>query len=207
MNALDDYCIEHTTPPPWPLHELERETHLRTLSPQMLSGPLQGQLLHFVCRMMRPQRVLEIGTFTGYTAIYMALALPEGATIHTIEVNDELGWIIRKYAALAGVEHKLCLHLGDVADVLPRLHETFDLTFMDAGKMDYLQHYEWALEKTRSGGFIVADNVLWDGKVVRGETDATTQMLRRFNDLIQNDERVENLLLPLRDGLMLIRKL
>jgi predicted O-methyltransferase YrrM len=201
-----DYCTDHTTPAPWPLPDLERETHLRTLSPQMLSGPLQGRLLHFLCQMLRPRRVLEIGTFTGYTAIYMALALPDDGCLHTIEVNDELGWIIRKYVELAGVQDKVRLHLGDVADILPALDETFDLTFMDAGKMDYLQHYEWALAKTRSGGFIVADNVLWDGKVVAGAADATTQALRAFNDFVHADERVDNLLLPLRDGLLLMRK-
>jgi caffeoyl-CoA O-methyltransferase len=202
-----DYCIEHTTAPSWPLPDLERETHLRTLSPQMLSGPLQGALLGFISEMIRPRRVLEIGTFTGYTAIHLAKGLAPDGLIHTIEVNDELAWIIQKYVKKAGLEEKIRLHIGDASNIVPTLDESFDLVFLDAGKMDYIIHYEMVLPKTRSGGFILADNVLWDGKVVANEPDPTTQTLRAFNDLVHNDPRVENLLLPLRDGLMMIRKL
>jgi len=202
------YCFSHSSPLSGILHDLERETHLRTLGPQMLSGEYQGQLLRFLSLMLRPKRVLEIGTFTGYTAICMAEGLAEGGVLHTIEANDELGWLIQKYIQQAGMAQKIVLHLGDAAAVMPTLDEVFDLVFLDAGKLDYPAHYEMALAKMRSGGFLLADNVLWDGKVASGnERDETARALRAFNDFVQQDERVENLLLPFRDGLMVVRKL
>ena len=202
-----DYYIAHSSPLGAVLQDLERETHLRTISPQMLSGEYQGQLLRFLSLMLRPRRVLEIGTFTGYTAICMAEGLDEEGVLHTIEANDELGWLIQKYVQRAGLEKKIILHLGDAAKVVPTLDEIFDLVFLDAGKLDYPQHYEMALAKMRTGGFLLADNVLWDGKVASGnEKDETARALRAFNDFVQEDERVENLLLPLRDGLMVVRK-
>jgi caffeoyl-CoA O-methyltransferase len=207
-DVLSDYCAAHTTPPHALLNALERETHLRTINPQMLSGPHQGAFLRFISAMIRPRRILEIGTFTGYTALCLAEGLPDDGLLHTLEINDEMAWIIRKYAAQAGLEQKIKLHLGDAASIIPGLDETFDLVFLDAGKLDYLQHYELALAKMSPGAFMVIDNVLWDGKVVSGDhTDETAVFLRRFNDFVQNDPRVENLLLPLRDGLMLARKL
>jgi len=202
-----DYCSRHSSPLEPLLNDLERETHLRTLAPQMISGEYQGQLLRLLSFMLRPKRILEIGTFTGYTAICMAEGLAEDGLLHTIEANDELGWLIRKYVQRAGMENKVVIHLGDAAEVIPTLDETFDLVFLDAGKLDYPHHYELALNKMRAGAFLLADNVLWDGKVVSGnERDETARALRAFNDFVQNDERVENLLLPLRDGLMMIRK-
>ncbi len=210
MSAQDKtlaYCYAHTSPVEAVLHELERETQLRTLSPQMLSGPYQGMLLRFLSQMVRPRRALEIGTFTGYTAICIAQGLPEDGLLHTIEVNDELGWLIRKYVQKAGLEQKVQLHLGDAATILPGLEETFDFVFLDAGKLDYALHYELALEKTRSGGFILADNVLWDGKVASGDSqDATAVALREFNAFVQRDPRVENILLAVRDGILVVRK-
>ncbi|MCC6281839.1 MAG: O-methyltransferase [Saprospiraceae bacterium] len=211
MSAVDktlDYCYAHTTPVSASLLAVERATHLRTLSPQMLSGPYQGMLLHFISQMIRPVRALEIGTFTGYTTICIAQGMPEDGILHTIEVNDELGWLIRTHLQDAGVDHKVRLHLGDAAQVIPGLEETFDLVFLDAGKLDYARHYELALAKTRSGGFLLADNVLWDGKVAGGdEKDETARVLRGFNDFVQQDPRVENILLPIRDGIMVMRKL
>jgi len=207
MDATLQYCLAHSSPLSTLLHDLDRETHLRTLAPQMLSGEYQGQLLRFLSLMLRPRRVLEIGTFTGYTAICMAEGLAEDGVLHTIEANDELGWLIQKYVQKAGFESKVVLHLGDAAKVLPILEEVFDLVFLDAGKLDYPQHYEMALAKMRPGGFLLADNVLWDGKVASGnERDETARALRAFNDFVHQDERVENLLLPLRDGLMMVRK-
>lgn len=207
MDVTLDYCLKHSSPQSEVLHDLERETHLRTLAPQMLSGAYQGQLLRFLSWMLRPMRVLEIGTFTGYTAICMAEGLAEGGVLHAIEANDELGWLIHKYVKRAGLEDKIVLHLGDAALVVPTLEETFDLVFLDAGKLDYPLHYEMALAKMRPGGFLLADNVLWDGKVASGnERDETARALRAFNDFVHQDERVENLLLPLRDGLMMVRK-
>ena len=206
-DATLDYCFAHSSALGWVLRDLERETHLRTLGPQMLSGEYQGQLLRFLSLMLRPMRVLEIGTFTGYTAICMAEGLAEAGVLHTIEANDELGWLIRKYIQRAGMEHQIVLHLGDAAKVMPTLDEVFDLVFLDAGKLDYPAHYELALAKMRPGGFLLADNVLWDGKVASGnERDETARALRAFNDFVQQDERVENLLLPLRDGFMIVRK-
>ncbi|MDO8365145.1 MAG: O-methyltransferase [Saprospiraceae bacterium] len=202
-----DYCLAHSSQLNGVLHDLERETHLRTLSPQMLSGEYQGQLLRFLSLMLRPRRVLEIGAFTGYTAICMAEGLVQDGALHTIEANEELGWLIHKYIQRAGMEHKIVLHLGDAAEVVPTLDEVFDLVFLDAGKLDYPLHYEMALAKMRSGGFLLADNVLWDGKVASGnDRDETAVALRAFNDFVQQDKRVENLLLPLRDGLMMVRK-
>lgn len=201
-----DYCYAHTTPPDpiWTL--VERATHLRTLSPQMLSGPYQGMLIRFLTQMIQPRRVMEIGTFTAYTSICIAQALPHDGMLHTIEVNDELAWLIRSHLKDAGMENKVQLHIGDAAQVIPVLDEVFDLVFLDAGKLDYPQHYELALAKTRPGGFLLADNVLWDGKVANGdEKDETARVLRAFNDFIQQDPRVENILLPVRDGLLLMR--
>jgi predicted O-methyltransferase YrrM len=206
-SATHDYCQQHTSPPGEVLLALERETHLRTLSPQMLSGPYQGQLLRFISLMIRPHRILEIGTFTGYTALCLAEGLSENGRLHTIEANDELGWIIQKHLQLAGMEQKVVLHTGDAAKIMPQLDETFDLVFLDAGKLDYPLHYELALAKMRPGAILLADNVLWDGKVVAGnDRDETARTLRAFNEFVHHDARVENILLPLRDGLMVVRK-
>ena len=202
-----EYCQAHTSPTPAVLTELERATHLRTLHPQMLSGAYQGTWLRFVSQMIRPRRILEIGTFTGYSTICLAEGLPADGLLHTIEANDELGWLIRQFLQKAGVAEKVHLHLGDAGEIVPTLAETFDLAFLDAGKLDYARHYELSLAKLRPGGFLLVDNALWDGKVARSDAqDATTQVLRDFNDLVQQDQRVENILLPLRDGIMVVRK-
>jgi predicted O-methyltransferase YrrM len=173
----------------------------------MLSGSYQGTLLRFVSRMIRPRRALEIGAFTGYATLCIAEGLADDGILHTIEVNDELEWLIRKYVGLAGLNDKVVLHIGDAAAVVPQLDEVFDLVFLDAGKLDYPAHYEMALAKTRPGGFLMADNVLWDGKVAGDDDrDETARLLRRFNDMVHRDSRVENLILPVRDGIMLVRK-
>jgi predicted O-methyltransferase YrrM len=173
----------------------------------MQSGAYQGMLLRFISQMLQPKRILEIGTFTGYAALCLAEGLPEDGLLHTIEVNDELGWIFRKYVKLAGLEHKVLQHHGDAADIVPTLPDTFDLVFLDAGKLDYQQHYEMVLPKIRPGGFLLADNVLWDGKVAGGDTkDETARALRDFNDFVQADARVENMVLPIRDGILFVRK-
>ena len=205
---LLNYCLRHSSgpEPEAVLRALERETHLRTLHPQMLSGPLQGMLLQMISRMIRPRRILEVGTFTGYGAICLAQGLDDDGLLHTIEANDEFAPIINRYIQLAGLENKVALHLGDASILIPSLEDTFDLVFLDAGKMDYAAHYELALPKLRSGGFLLADNVLWAGKVLNDEKDTTTEALRAFNNMVQADGRVENVLLPLRDGLMVIRK-
>ncbi len=202
-----DYCYAHTTEVNSALIALERDTHLRTLSPQMISGPYQGMLLQFISHMIQPRRVLEIGTFTGYASICLAQGLQEDGMLHTIEVDEELAWIFHTYINKAGLSSKVTLHNGDAAQIIPNLTDSFDLVFLDAGKLDYPHHFELALAKTRPGGFILADNVLWHGKVVNEDpSDPTAKVLRDFNAQIQADPRVENLLLPLRDGLMIVRK-
>lgn len=205
-DPTQSYCLAHTSPLGPLLSELERDTHLRTLSPQMLSGPYQGALLRFISWMIRPRHILEIGTFTGYAALCLAEGLAEDGLLHTIEVNDEFAWIIHKHIDKAGLGSKIRLYLGDAANVIPTIDAAFDLVFLDAGKMEYALHYELALAKMRPGGFLLADNVLWDGKVLHDAKDATAQALRAFNDFVQNDPRVENMLLHLRDGLMMVRK-
>lgn len=206
-NQVWDYCQKHTSPVDPVLNELQRQTFLRTLHPQMLSGPYQGMLLQFVSHMIRPRRILEIGTFTGYSAICLAQGLADDGMLHTIEIDDELAPLIRTYLEKAGLTAKIHLHIGDATQIIPTLDDTFDLVFLDAGKMDYPQHFELALPKLRPGGFLLADNVLWDGKVAQQPVaDATARVLHDFNETLMVDPRVEMLLLPLRDGLMLVRK-
>jgi len=206
LKALTKYCEQHSTPPSKILYELKRETHLKTLAPQMLSGPLQGRLLSLISKLVRPKRILEIGTFTGYAALCLAEGLSEDGLLHTIEANRELEYLIRKYIKKAGLEQKIVLHLGGAEQVIPTLEEQFDLVFIDAGKQDYGLHYDLVIEKVNSGGLILADNVLWSGKVVHKKHDKDTRLIDAFNKKILADQRVENLTLPIRDGLLLARK-
>jgi predicted O-methyltransferase YrrM len=206
LKRLYAYCEAHSTPPSAVLHELERETHLKTLAPQMLSGAWQGQFLKMLSQLMQPQTILEIGTFTGYAAICMAQGLAPGGQLHTIEPNAELAHIIRKYIDKAGLNDMIQLHIGRGEEVIPTLQTTFDLVFIDAGKQQYEQFYELVIERVRPGGLILADNVLWSGKVADTADDPDTLTLRAFNDRVQADQRVENVMLPLRDGVLMIRK-
>lgn len=211
MNELKgpllEYCEEHTNPRSEVLDKLERETYLKTLAPQMISGFYQGRLLSFISKMIRPTNILEIGTFTGYSAICMASGLQAGGQVHAIEINDELEQLIRKYIRKAQLEEKITLYIGDAKLIVPELPFKFDLAFIDAAKLDYVLFYEMILEKINPGAFILADNVLWSGKVLDPHGDPDAEALRSFNHNIQMDSRVENILLPIRDGLMLIRKL
>ncbi len=207
LNLIDQYCEKHTTPPSPLLAELLRETHLKTLAPQMASGHLQGALLRFLSRMIQPTTVLEIGSFTGYATLCLLEGLAPNGTIHTIEVNQELGYLIRKYIDRAGATNQIQLHIGDAKKIIPTLETTFDLVFIDAGKMHYPQYYDLVIDRVNPGGYILADNVLWDGKVIRKEKDRDSEILDFFNKKIHQDPRVENILLPIRDGLMLARKL
>ena len=203
---LEEYIEAHTTAPDAVLQELYRHTYLHEMNPRMMSGPMQGKFLQFLCRMLNPQRVLEIGTYTGYAAICIARGLPEGGRLVTIEANREYEDTLRHYFAKAQVAEKIELILGDAKTVIPALNETFDLVFIDADKVSYPTYYNIVMEKVRPGGFILADNVLWDGKVLNAQTkERDTQALIAFNDIVQNDPRVENVLLPIRDGLMMIR--
>ena len=203
---INAYCEAHTTLPVPELYELERETHLCTLSPHMISGRLQGHLLMLLTTLARPMLALEIGTFTGYASICIAKGLPDGGMLHTIEINPELAPISRKYFEKTGLLDKITAHTGDAREVIPSLHLQFDLVFIDAAKFDYLFYYELLIEKVNPGGLLIADNVLWAGKVVTQAVDADTQNLEAFNKMVHDDPRVENLMLPIRDGLLVVRK-
>ncbi|MEM9884475.1 MAG: class I SAM-dependent methyltransferase [Bacteroidota bacterium] len=205
-NLTLDYCLAHSSALGDILYELERETHLKTLSPQMISGPLQGQFFSFISKMLRPKTILEIGTFTAYASICLAQGLAEGGILHTIEVNEELEYLIREYIEKAGLSDKIKVHIGDAKKIVPTLSEKFDLIFIDAGKNDNEFYYELAMEQLKSGGYILVDNVLWSGKVIQAKQDKDTQKIDAFNKKVQEDARVENLLLPFRDGIFLIRK-
>ena len=206
---IESYCESHTTNESDLLYRLNRETHLKTLRPRMLSGPLQGRFLAMISKMIQPENILEIGTFTGYAALCLAEGLQTYGALHTIEIEEELEDMITKYFNQSIYKEKLHLHIGNALEIVPTLNATWDLVFIDAEKTEYLQYYEMVLPHVRKGGFILTDNVLWSGKVTEEvpENDTETQAIMKFNDYIQNDYRVENVLLPLRDGIMLIEKL
>jgi len=210
-NPLLAYAEKHTTPEPEVLSKLTRETHLSQVHPQMLSGHLQGTLLRMISRMICPQRILEIGTFTGYSAINLAMGLGNDRPgfLHTIEVNQEQEERIRRYIMESGMDEKIILHIGDALEIIPTLDETWDLVYIDADKPNYLNYYNMIFDRLRKGGFILADNALWDGKVLkeRSRLDKDTLGIVKFNEFVQNDPRVENMILPFRDGIMLVRKL
>lgn len=202
------YAEEHSSSESEVLKKLFRETHVKILYPRMLSGNMQGNLLGMFSCMLQPKKILEIGTFTGYSAICLSQGLTDSGVLHTIEINPELEEMINKYFDEAGVKNKIHLHIGNALKIIPELHEEFDLVFIDADKENYLNYYHLVFEKVRKGGFIIADNVLWDGKVIKetSKSDTETNTIKEFNNYVQNDTRVENFLLPFRDGLMVIRK-
>jgi len=204
-----DYAEEFSKPIDEILLKLHRETHLKVMNPIMLTGFLQGKLLQYFSEMLKPKLVLEIGTFTGYSAICLARGLQKGAKLHTIEKDPELETICRKYFKLSGVEDKIELHIGDALELIPKLDQTFDLVFIDCDKEIYSEIYELVFDKVTKGGFIIADNVLWHGKVIEEKeiSDRETKAIRRFNEIVTKDKRADNFLLPLRDGLMIIKKL
>lgn len=207
-SAEYNYCEAHTTLPHPILPELERVAYLNTLRPQQMSGAVQGQLLNLLVKISGATRILEIGTFVGYSTICMAAALPEGGHLDTIEADDELEYLIRKYFKKSRLKNRITLYIEDATALIPTLEDNrYDLIFMDAGKRHYRAHYELCLPKLRPGGLLLADNLLWRGKVYGSERDPDTDTIRAFNDFVHADERTEQVLLPLRDGLMLIRKL
>ena len=206
---IEEYCEAHSTPEPELLYRLNRETNLKVMNPRMLSGHIQGMFLTSLVRMVQPKAVLEIGTYTGYATLCMADGLPADGTIDTIEVDVELEDMIRKYFSQSSNKEKINLHIGDAVEVIPTLDKTYDLVFMDADKEEYIRYYELVLPKVRKGGYVLADNVLWSGKVLQEvkSGDKDTPAIRQFNDYVLQDERVRNFLLPLRDGIMVIEKL
>lgn len=209
-SAQDKYIEEHCSISNEALDWLERQTNIRTNYPRMLTGKVQGEFLYMMTRMISPRNVLEIGTFTGYSAICMALALEREGHIDTLEINDELEDLILEGFERAGVSGRVSLHIGDAVEFLRGQDEKklYDLTFIDANKREYPDYYELALTLTRPGGFILADDVLWDGKVYAEQvpTDKQTSGIVRFNDLAASDPRVETVILPVRHGLSIIRK-
>jgi len=206
---ISEYIENHTTDEDLLLYALNRETHLKTYYPNMLSGKVQGKFLEMMVHMLRPKRILEIGTFTGYSALAMAKALPEDGLLYTIDSNEEIESFARRFFEKAEYGYKIRFLLGDALRIIPTLSETFDLIFIDADKMHYPDYYEMSLGKLRKGGFILADNVLWGGKVVNESSrpDKETRGVLSFNDMVGQDSRVEQVMLSIRDGLMLIRKL
>ena len=189
------------------LFHLFRATHVEILAPQMASGHIQGRLLKFLVNMIRPRRILEIGTFTGYSGLCMAEGLDDGGKLYTFEVEDELEDFTRRWIEGSPYADKIEFIIGNALEIVPTLGEKFDMVFIDGNKREYIKYYEMAMEYLSDGGWILADNTLWDGHVIDPERqDAQTNGVRAFNDLIRNDERVEVVILPLRDGLTIIRK-
>ncbi|HNX11768.1 MAG TPA: O-methyltransferase [Paludibacteraceae bacterium] len=205
---IDDYILQHIDPEPEYLTRLNRETWIRMLNPIMCSGHLQGRVLSMLCKMIQPVHALELGTFTGYSALCIAESLPENGELDTIESDDELEEFILRNFEKTPFEDKINLLIGNALDIIPTLDKTYDLVFIDADKREYEAYYEAVLPKIRQGGFILADNTLWSGKVVEKvhQNDQQTLGILRFNELIATDNRVEKVILPLRDGLTLIRK-
>ncbi len=205
---LDEYILDHITPEDDYLHRLWRATHLQLLYPRMASGHLQGQLLKMLAQMLQPRRVLEIGTYSGYSALSLAAGMPADGRLFTFEINDEQEDFTRPWFDNSPYAAHIEFIIGNVFELLPALDETFDLAFIDADKRQYCEYYELVMAHLRPGGFILADNTLWDGHVVDEAyaDDPQTASIRRFNDLVARDSRVETVILPLRDGLTLLRK-
>ena len=205
---LEEYILRHIDDESELLSALNRETHLYHLRPRMISGHLQGRILKMFCRMIRPHRILELGTFTGYSALCLAEGMPEDAELHTIDVDDEIEEFTRSFIERSPWKDRIRFIIGDACEIIPSLEDIYDMVFIDANKRDYMRYYELVFDKVRPGGFILADNTLWDGKVVTDplSRDAQTVGIERFNVEIADDTRVEKVIIPLRDGLTVIYK-
>lgn len=206
---IQKYVEEHTSPETPLLRQLNRETNSKVMMPRMLSGHLQGRVLSLFSHMVKPGRILEIGTYTGYSTICLAEGLQPEGKITTIDINEELEDMVRQYFDDAGITDKVDYRIGDAMEIVTKLKDIFDLVFIDADKINYSNYYDLIIDKVRQGGYIIADNVLWSGKVTAGEAkkDKNTMAMVAFNTKVHKDERVENVLLPVRDGLMILRKL
>lgn len=207
-SELDEYVCAHTEQEPELLYELNRETNMKVLRPRMLSGHYQGRVLSMLSHMIRPNRILEIGTYTGYSALCLAEGLEPEGTLITIDKNEELETLVRKYVDASPYQNQIDLRVGDAMELVPQLDGEFDLIFIDADKENYLNYYHMVIDKVRVGGYILIDNVLWSGKVIEPleEGDRDTEVLLELNDYVHFDERVQNVLLPIRDGLTILRK-
>ncbi len=205
--ALAKYIEQHTDEEPALLKELNRETQLKVLMPRMISGHFQGRVISMLTKMIRPKTILEIGTYTGYSALCFAEGLTEDGKIITIDINIELEDLVRSYFNKSEYRNKIEYQLGDAAEIIPTLNDKFDIVFIDADKENYSKYYDLVFDKVNKGGYIIADNVLWSGKVVAEKIDKDTRAILEFNKKVQDDIRVENVLFPVRDGLLIARKL
>jgi predicted O-methyltransferase YrrM len=206
---LDDYVVQHTENEPAPLKELNRKTWIKILNPRMIAGHFQGRVLSMLSHMIRPKNILEIGTFTGYSAICWAEGLAKDGEIHTIDNNEELEDIAKHYVKESGFEKHVHFHIGKAIDLIPTIDKQWDIVFLDADKSNYTNYYNQVFDSVKSGGYIIADNVLWNGKVIdeKAFSEIDTKAILAFNEMIQKDSRVQNVLFPIRDGLMVARKL
>lgn len=204
---LEEYANQHTDNEPLLLQELTRRTHLSVLQPRMLSGHLQGRFLSLLSKLVRPQTILEIGTYTGYATLCLAEGLAPNGNLHTIDIKEELIDLQTEFFNRSGYGNQIVQHLGKAADIIPTLHTTFDLVFIDADKQNYALYFDLVIDKMNSGGIILSDNVLWSGKVVEEvkPSDKHTQALMAYNKKIKDDPRVETVLLPIRDGITVCR--
>ena len=204
---LDQFLLDHTTPEDPVLEDLYRQTHIRFVNPNMATGHLQGKFLEFISNMIRPENILEIGTFTGYSAICLARGMKKGGNLITIELNDELTAFAHSYFCRAAVESKITQMTGRAQDIIPSLDQIFDLVYIDGDKREYTEYYKLVIDKVKPGGFILADNLIWGGKALDGDTtDPQTGGIIAFNEMIKKDSTIEKVIIPLRDGLMMIRK-
>ena len=206
QSDIQRYAEQHTSEESDLLKRINRETYAQVLMPRMLSGHLQGRVLSMVSQMIKPKVILEIGTYTGYSAICLAEGLTPGGKLITIDRNEELESRVREYFAEANLSDKIDFRIGNALSIIPTLRETFDLVFIDADKENYSRYFDLVIDKIREGGIILADNVLWSGKVLNEKQDKDTRAIVEFNQKIHADRRVENVLLPIRDGILMIRK-
>lgn len=204
--AIAEYCESVSADEPALLKKISRDTHANVLMPRMLSGHLQGRLLSMISKMCKPSKILEIGTYTGYSALCLAEGLRENGKLITIDINEELEDRVRHYFQESSYSNSIAYQIGDARKIIPQLNMSFDLVFIDADKESYSTYFDLVIDKVPSGGYILADNVLWSGKVLDAKPDKDTRAIVAFNLKIQNDSRVENLLLPVRDGIMVMRK-
>jgi len=204
--SLLQYAEEHTSPEDQLLYSINRDTHAKVMMPRMLSGHLQGKVLAMISHMVKPKSILEIGTYTGYSAICLAAGLQDGGKLITLDINEELESMVRNNIQHAGLTDKIDYRIGNALEIIKTINETFDLVFIDADKENYNKYYDLVFDKVTLGGFLLADNVLWSGKVLDAKPDKDTRAIKAFNKKVQDDPRVENVLLPIRDGIMLVRK-
>lgn len=209
-NDISKYVEKHTKEESSLLKKLNRETNAKVIMPRMISGHLQGRVLSMLSHMIQPRNILEVGTYTGYSALCLAEGMQKDGILYTIDINEELEELVGKYFAQSSYNDQIDYRIGNAIDIIPELDEIFDLVFIDADKLNYPRYFELTIEKIRPGGFIIADNVLWSGKVLdknRKKLDKETEAIVRFNRMVHDDNRVENVLFPIRDGLMVLRKL